>query len=79
MGRMPCVNRTPEEKWRSFKEGTREATSRRRVGSMGLLPICSIGERMKPSRERRQRWGEKRCRGGNGEGPVHVVTLIRAS
>src|SRR6266704_2740036 len=41
---------------------------------MGLLPICSIAGRMKPSRERRQRLGEKRCRGGNGEGPAHPTT-----
>src|SRR5207253_5748043 len=52
--------------------------SRRRVGVTGSLRICSIAGRMKRNRERRQRLGEKRCRGGNREGSSHPAVGTNA-
>jgi len=65
MGRKPRVDRSPEEKWQIVQEASRAGTSRRRVVAMGSLRVCFIAGRMKRNRERRQRLGEKRCRGGN--------------
>ncbi len=49
-------------------------TSRRRAGAMASHRRCTTAGRMKPSRERRQRLGEERFRGGNEERPAHPAT-----
>ena len=57
MGRKPRVDRSPEEKWQIVQEGIKSGSVSETCRRHGIAPSLSIGGRMKPSREQRQRLG----------------------
>jgi transposase-like protein len=75
MGRKPRVNRTPEEKWGIVQEGIKSGNISETCRWYGIAP--NLFYRWKDEAEpgaKAALGGEKRCRGGNGEGSAHPAT-----
>src|SRR6266481_1637484 len=79
MGRKPRVDRSPEEKWQIVQEGIKSGNVSETCRRHGIAP--NLFYRWKDEAEQGAKaalGGEKRCRGGNREGPSHPAVGTNA-